>query len=299
MLLKIVPVVLRNQDRIQVSVFALLDEGSTVTLVDADTAAQIGASGPVHGLKIHGAKGMCTSDAHSRRVKLSIRGAGSGESYNITAHTVTALRLPEQRAPGGYVTPLILIGQDNAHLIVSRDVREDFSTKRIISRTALGWIAHGGIGPGSDGPATTLALQMETAADIRLGELIKSNFAIDSLGVTSAARVNTNDSKAIALMEKTTRPLPDGRWETGLLWRNPEVTLPNNRQCALKRLQSLERKLAADENLAAAYTDKMNQLVAKGYARKLSDREVSTPAPRKWYLPHFAVTNPNKPGRLE
>lgn len=280
------------------TVFALLDEGSTVTLIDADIAKQIGATGPTRGLRIHGAKGMCTSDTRSRRVKLIIRGSGTGDSYSITANTITDLSLPEQPAPGEPVTPKILIGQDNAHLIVSREVREGRDSSRLVSRTALGWIAHGGTGPHCDSTATTLALRVETAADARLRELVKTNFAVDSLGITAATRVNSSEQRAIDLMGSTTRPLPTGRWETGLLWRHPNVTLPDNRRCALKRLESLEKKLKKDDALATAYADKMNQLVTNGYARRLTAREASQAAPRKWYLPHFAVTNPNKPGKL-
>lgn len=38
--------------------------------------------------------------------------------------------------------------------------------------------------------------------------------------------------------------------------------------------------------------------VAKGYARKLKPHELNEKHPRTWYLPIFAVTNPNKPNRI-
>lgn len=109
-------------------------------------------------------------------------------------------------------------------------------------------------------------MQPETSADIQLRELVKMNFAIDSLGITTATRVNVTEQRALTLMSATTRPLPSGQWETGLLWRNSDTTLPDNRRCAIKRLVSLEKKLTADKDLAAAYTDKINQLI--GYARR-------------------------------
>lgn len=108
-------------------VVALLDEGSTVTLVDADVASQIGASGPTRPLLIHGAKGMCTSDKHSQRVKLTIRDAENNRNYHIVAHTISNLNLPEQQHQGRFLVPKLLIGQDNAHLIVSREVHKDIA----------------------------------------------------------------------------------------------------------------------------------------------------------------------------
>ena len=34
------------------------------------------------------------------------------------------------------------------------------------------------------------------------------------------------------------------------------------------------------------------------YARKSSEEEAAAKPPHTWYLPHFAVFNPNKPGKL-
>ena len=42
----------------------------------------------------------------------------------------------------------------------------------------------------------------------------------------------------------------------------------------------------------------MNTYIEKGHARKLMPEEITTKGPRTWYLPHFAVTNPNKPGKV-
>ena len=42
----------------------------------------------------------------------------------------------------------------------------------------------------------------------------------------------------------------------------------------------------------------MNTYIEKEYARKLIPEEITNKGPRTWYLPHFAVTNPNKPGKV-
>ena len=42
----------------------------------------------------------------------------------------------------------------------------------------------------------------------------------------------------------------------------------------------------------------MDDYLEKGYARRLSQDEVLTSGPRKWYLPHFLVLNPNKPEKV-
>ena len=85
-----------------------------------------------------------------------------------------------------------------------------------------------------------------------------------------------------------------------MLWREDEIDLPTEESHAqaLRRLQSVERKLAKDDNLAQLYKKKIADYVQKGYCRKLTDVEAATTTPKTWYLPHFAVTNANKPGKI-
>ena len=42
----------------------------------------------------------------------------------------------------------------------------------------------------------------------------------------------------------------------------------------------------------------MDDYLEKGYTRRLSPDEVLASGPKKWYLPHFLVLNPNKPGKV-
>jgi hypothetical protein len=42
----------------------------------------------------------------------------------------------------------------------------------------------------------------------------------------------------------------------------------------------------------------MNDYLEKGYGRCLSHDDVTASGPRKWYLHHFPVLNPNKPGKV-
>ena len=75
--------------------------------------------------------------------------------------------------------------------------------------------------------------------------------------------------------------------------------LPNNRPLAERRLANLERSLDKKSERAKAYYDTIESYIAKDYARKLSPTEIATKEPKNtWYLPHHAVTNPNKPGKI-
>ncbi|CAG7831894.1 unnamed protein product, partial [Allacma fusca] len=99
------------------------------------------------------------------------------------------------------------------------------------------------------------------------------------------------------LLKETTRRLSE-RFETGLLWKHDDPQLPESRSMALKRLSSTERKMDRDPEFALRYSAKMEEFIAKNYARQLTVEELSSHSTKLWYLPHFSVTNPNKPNKM-
>ena len=58
---------------------------------------------------------------------------------------------------------------------------------------------------------------------------------------------------------------------------------------------SLEKKLDREPIFASAYYKEMDRFISNGYARKVNEEKEQN---RVWYLPHFGVTNPNKPGKV-
>jgi hypothetical protein len=88
-------------------------------------------------------------------------------------------------------------------------------------------------------------------------------------------------------------------FESGILWRDPEVVLPNNRKAAEAQLHALERRLDRDPQIKEAYQASITNDVEKGYIRKLNKHEVqATVSNRINYLTHHPVRNPKKPGKV-
>ena len=104
--------------------------------------------------------------------------------------------------------------------------------------------------------------------------------------------------RAVDILERTTKLTADDHYKTGRLWRRDDVQLPNNRREAEIRLQSLRRKFHRDSSRQEKYRATMEDCIAMGCARKVSDEEASKSGPRTWYLPHFAVTSSNKPNKV-
>ena len=178
-------------------------------------------------------------------------------------------------------------------------MKEGPTCSPIASRTTLGWVVHGNSGLSKSRVDEFTFHAWNSGADDALHKLVKDSFTLESFGTRPliTKQQSKEDLRAAGLLEKTTRR-KDDRWETGLLWRDDNFELPTaeSRSSAMRRLHGVERKLAKDDQLAELYSQKISEYMEKGYCRKLSEAEAATTTPRTWYLPHFAVTNPNKPG---
>ncbi|GBP83308.1 hypothetical protein EVAR_57570_1 [Eumeta japonica] len=67
--------------------------------------------------------------------------------------------------------------------------------------------------------------------------------------------------------------------------------MPESYDTAMRRLRSMEKKLSKNNNLKREYCEQINNLLKNGYAEPAPNQSTSE---RLWYLPHFAVTHPQK-----
>ena len=84
-----------------------------------------------------------------------------------------------------------------------------------------------------------------------------------------------------------TRRKVDGRYEVGIPWINDHIDLENNKSLALQRLESLERSLRRQPDVAERYKDVFESHEKKGYIKKLTGEDAFKRP--KWFLPHFPV----------
>ena len=176
-------------------------------------------------------------------------------------------------------------------------------------RDPLGWVITGTVLGASGSNETSVHF---TSYNKKLYEQVDKFWNLESFGThadhkgrleTSVSNMSAlhnlsrEDIRAVEMLQNTTR-MSEGHYETGLLWRDENVKLPNNRSEAVKRLSSLRWRFSHDPELEERYRMVMKEYVAKGYARKLTPDESAVTGPRTWYLPHFPVLNPNKPGKV-
>ena len=114
--------------------------------------------------------------------------------------------------------------------------------------------------------------------------------------------IMTKDEKRIFNIFQNTISFKEGKYETGLLWKDDRVNLPNNRQLAVQRLLSLEKRLAKNEDLKTKYHKTVKQYIDNNHATKippedLTPEKASTTAIIN-YIPHYAVLNQYKPDKV-
>ena len=106
------------------------------------------------------------------------------------------------------------------------------------------------------------------------------------------------DARAEKILDETT--YHDGtRYQVGMLWADPESSLPKNYFSALVQLKSLERRLGKDVDLRERYSKNIQDDFSKGYIVRVDKTDCfKVSNPREWYLPHHPVIHPNKPGKV-
>ena len=273
----------------QEETFALLDDGATASLIESTLAEKLGLEGEFSPMEAEGIGAIVFSDQNSKRVTATIRGKNCTDQFTLkNLRTVQDLKLPSQsinvrrlRQDWKYLSdvdldclknakPMLLIGQDNMRLIAGRELVEGPENGPMMSLTKLGWVIHGNncvLRERVDKEFVHLTVKKED----ELHNLVKSYWSLETLGIKYAAESAKfpASQRAEEILRDTTRRI-GSRFETGLLWKHDNLQLPESKQMALKRLGSVEKKMDANPDYAAHYCTKIEDMINKGYATKLS-----------------------------
>ncbi|XP_065085675.1 uncharacterized protein LOC135707720 [Ochlerotatus camptorhynchus] len=314
---RMVLVTLYYEDR-SVDAVAFLDEGSSLSLVEADLADHLGVKGVKQMLRLIWTANISRTERNSKRVNLRISAKGSSEKWPLrNAHTVIEMKLPVQSiryselaqkfdhlkdlplADGLSGMPRILIGLDNIHLFAPIESRIGNLGEPIAVRSKLGWAVYGPNSNEKRHEAFVGHHEGECITNQELHNLLRDHFSVEDIGITASTVLESDDDqRAKAILESTTVRKGD-RFETGLLWKSDNHHFPNSFPMALKRLKQLEKRLSNNVELADAYHHQISEYLRKGYAHKASPKELTQVDPGQiWYLPVSIVTNLKKPGKV-
>ena len=318
-LLKIIPVRLSSQKG-NINTYALLDDASTVTLLDQEISDQLRLKGPNCPLHLQWTNETTSQEENSTVVSVLISGINNMKQFQLRhVRTTRNLSLPTQSIDMDklsqqypYITnmpqltmnnvkPKLLIGQDNWPLLVTRRIINGPWNGPALSKTLLGWVLHGNTNKlGNNYVNIVCTTHSYEKDDIDLlHEMVKQQWKLEDMGAkgVSNTSMSREDLRAQSILDSTAKRIGD-RFEIGLLWKSETIKLPESKQNAFKRLRYIEKKMDKDPLYANVYCNKMDEYIKKNYLRKLTKEEAATLSPKTWYLPHFGVINQNKPNKI-
>ncbi|XP_062703755.1 uncharacterized protein LOC115259735 [Aedes albopictus] len=312
-LFRIIPVMLFNGNR-RCETFAFLDEGSSLTLIEASLARQLGAVGVPEPLELRWTSSVKRNEESSQRVDFEISGKGLPRRYVLkNAHTIEELNLPSQSLAFNEVSerfphlrnlpvsayseaaPRILLGLDNLSLFAPLDSCVGRPGEPIAVKSLLGWSVYGPDESAISKPAFVNLHECNCDADRELNDLVRQQFILEDMAAATTPPPESADEKrAREILENTTK-FVDGKYETALLWKADEIDLPDSLPMAMKRLRSFEAQLAKDPSLRESVNKQIADYVQKGYIHKATEEELMEINRRQaWYLPLGLVIHPKK-----
>lgn len=304
-----------------IQTFAMFDSASDISIMDSELANQLGIDGPEKSLNIQWLD-KNTQNFKSKIADVNISGTFKNAPV-FRLHNVRLMKkinLPSQslnmeqiNSRYNYLTnipvdsyqngsPKILLSLKEFRLTLSNQPPVSKGIGPIATKTKLGWMIYGPIENLNEREDVQ---RVYTTFEVREDEMLEDlNAAVhkfiscDEFGSGDCKHVQSGEEKrSFAILEKTTIRSEE-RYESGLLWKRENINLPNNYSYAVKRFESIEKKMDKDELYRNVYTTKINEYIKKGYAVQLSVEEAQKISPRTWYLPHFGVLNKNKPGKF-
>ncbi|KAM8711560.1 hypothetical protein ACLKA7_012128 [Drosophila subpalustris] len=290
-------------------VYAFLDEGSSVTLMDEETFNTLGIKGVPSPICLQWTSEATRNESSSIRASIRVSGVSSERCYQLNnVHTIRNLALPWQSLNADKlctkypylkgvplqsypnIRPVLLIGADNWKIAVPRKLLEGKYDQPIASKCLLGWSIQG-----TSKTTTNWTMHHCDCQWQQLHDMVKESFSLET--VKPRSLLSEDDKMAVKILDKTCTKV-NGRFEIGLLWRNINNVLPESYQAALNRLNCLKRKIQREPGLYNKIEDQVNNLVQKGYAVELTETEIDNPPRLTWYLPIFITLNPNKPNKV-
>ncbi|XP_052771184.1 uncharacterized protein LOC128210870 [Mya arenaria] len=300
--LRTVPVIVKHGGR-HMQINALLDDGSTKTYINEDVACELGVQGRASEMTVNVLNGI-SDTFQTMPVSVGLESLNGHVNMNVDANTTRnvtgTLKTINWNEEGqnyphlhGIKFPCIkndkvdmLIGSDYAQLHYSLHEIKGAPNEPIARLTPLGWTC---VGPySSSGENNTFNTFFQS--DIELNNTLKQFWEVDSSGTTENNVLTVNEKKVIEKTEKTVK-YENEMYTVGLPWKEVNVSLPDNYDSALKRLENTEKRLKKNPVVFSAYQKTLENYEEKGYIRRVKPSAKNN---QGWYLPHFPVIRLDK-----
>ena len=315
----VVAVTVRGRDH-DVTTFAVLDQCSDTILVTKKLLDLLQLQGETVPFSVDTVNGRST-DEKSQMIDLMLRSLDSGEEFEIKKIRsvqqipvkLSAVASNSDLKQYAHLSDIhlhsastqeinLLIGSNAPDCFVIHSTRIGRSNEPYAQKTPFGWTV---VGPmrckeqhEAIPPSNVNLLQAVSNDELsaQMSRFWKHDFpdAIHS----SKSEYSIEDKIAERIVRPTVKKV-NGRYLCKMPFRTRPQDIPNNRTLAETRMKYLCRKLQRDDTVKGAYVKCMEGYIRDGYAKKVSDSEMKNDGQYGVpYVPHHAVTNPKKPGKV-
>ncbi|XP_066928372.1 uncharacterized protein [Clytia hemisphaerica] len=311
--LSVVPVKLQGLDSSSITTYALLDTGSQSTLVRNDVAKKLKLKKKDKKITITTINDIGTK-TKVKETSMRVENRDDGIGVNIDHCYIvpkSSFHMPKQQYPSTMMKKMkeekgiklhnalyeeigILIGANVPSVHIPLEVKEGENSEPLAIKTIFGWTLFGASGQPETVSMNRIVIEPEADLHHCVQRIWDQDFITNPSDRDEALSIE--DKRCHEKLESET-VLADGKYQVPMLWKK-DVTLSNNRTVAEKRFHQLQNKLRREPNLRKLYDQSMTKYLEIGYARKMTLEEAATAHPRTWYLPHYGVFNPNKPGKI-
>ena len=186
----------------------------------------------------------------------------------------------------------LLIGIDHAQLHTGPTKQKDHIVAR---KSPLGWVLFGNKSGTATAGEAMRVLHVKFTAPVDISEFWKT----ESMGVLvkpcvcEADKLSQVEREEKVLIDKSADKIGN-QWMIPYPWRKEPRSLPDNRNQALKGLESTERRLSNNPEQAEAYHKQMVEMEEMKFSCKLSKEEIEKYEGPVDYISHHAVIRPEK-----
>lgn len=177
----------------------------------------------------------------------------------------------------------VLIGAEHYHHLLQPEQRLLGECLPLLQNTLLGWIVIGKTEINNDKAVTCAIFEEE-----RVSDLLEKFWKIDDLS-EQPKQMTAPDKLCETHFTTTVSRNIDGRFIVRLPFADNPSCLGNSQIQAMKRFQSLEKKLKNDQNLQREYRKFMEEYESLGHMEKLRINDIPV---TNYFIPHHCVLKP-------
>ena len=274
----------------EVTIRVLLDSGSQRSYIRKNIAESLGLQGPSEVLSVATLGGEISESKKFQKVRFTlspIRGHPT-EAAEMEALTLSKICNPlgpvklnllnnphlqgltlADSYPRNSVQVDVLIGADHYYSFVTGICKRGKNPESLVAvESHFGWILTGPVDSYSKHTSSMLTMTENNEITTSLRRF----WELESIGITETVNPTMSQEEELAVNDFNDGLNFDGKnYEVRLPWKRDHPKLENNYAQAVKRLESIERKLKRDPEKAEAYTTAINQYGEKGFAEEVLD----------------------------